>query len=434
MKSMIVIASIAVSSLAYANDAKLKPGIKHPEVSKTVVSDAGVKLDFQSISVSQVIGLVYMEALKQAYVIDPAVLRDERLVSFRFDASKGDLRAFWLTFLDSLDFKIETRTGVDYLTVKKPLEDKQQALDFYVYRPQYRQVSYLVGLLTPLFTTGGFTVNRSVKAPAGAKSPANNAPTGSAAATIDQDSDTLVFQGTPEELNKLKKVLPQVDVPAGEVVVKAIVYEVTTGNTDGSAFALALNVLGGKFGITIAGASQLANSVSIRSTSIESAFSALAGDNRFKAISKPHLRVKSGAQAHLTVGQDVPTLGAVSYPQGAGQPVQSVEYRSSGVILNVSPVVRESSVDMTIEQQISDFAKTETGVSNSPTLTKRQLSTSVSVTDGELILIGGLTQEKNTDSHSGLSFLPAILHSKSNAVSSTELLLVLQISRVGAGF
>ncbi|MBR7791675.1 type II secretory pathway protein [Undibacterium sp. FT147W] len=396
----------------------------------TSTNEAAIKFDFQSVNVAQIISLVYLEALKQPYVIDPAVLRDERLVSFRFDASTGDLKTFWQNFLDSLEISIESRHGVDYVTVKKPVQTTAPALDVLVYHPRYRQVSYLTGLLTPLFTAGSFTVNRTVRAPVSAKSSPSDAPPGSAAAMIDQDSDTLVFQGTQDELAKLNKILPQVDTATGEVVVKAVVYEVTTGNSEGSAFGLALNVLGGKLGLSIGGGSTLADSVSIKSASIDSAFSALSGDTRFKAISTPQVRVKSGAQARFTVGQDVPTLGAVTYSQNGSQPVQSVEYRSSGVILSLSPTVRESTVDMTIDQQISDFAKTETGVNNSPTLTKRQLSTTVSISDGELVLIGGLTQDKNTDTHSGLPFLPQFLHSKNNTGSRTEILLLLQVSKI----
>ncbi|WP_230419202.1 type II secretion system protein GspD [Undibacterium griseum] len=412
----------------YANAAVPLP--KAPKAMAIPPIESTVKFDFQSVNVAQIISLVYLEALKQPYVIDPAVLRDERLVSFRFDASKGDLRTFWENFLDSLDFKIELRHGVDYVTSKKPAQTASPNFDVLIYHPKYRQVSYLVGLLTPIFTTGNFTVNRTVHAPANAKNSTTDAPPGSAAASIDQDSDTLVFQGTQDELAKLNRILPQVDTATGEVVVKAVVYEVTTGNSEGSAFGLALNVLGGKLGLSIGGASTLANSVSIKSASIDSAFSALSGDTRFKAISTPQIRVKSGAQARFTVGQDVPTLGAVTYSQNGSQPVQSVEYRSSGVILNLSPTVRESTVDMTIDQQISDFAKTETGVNNSPTLTKRQLSTTVSIADGELVLIGGLTQDKDTNTHSGLPFLPQLLHSKSNTGSRTEILLLLQVSRI----
>lgn len=389
-----------------------------------------VKFDFQSVNVAQVISLVYLEALKQPYVIDPSVLKDDRLVSFRFDTGSGNLKYFWREFVDSLGFQIETRNGVDYLFLKKAPEEIKPVTEVFVYRPQYRQVSYLTGLLTPLFTSGTFTVNRPVHASVGAKNPPNSAAPGSAAASIDQDSDTLVFQGTSEEVSKLKKIIPLVDVATGEVVVKLVVYEVTTGKTEGSAFGLALNLLGGRFGLSIGNVNSLANSISIKSANIDAALSALSGDTRFNAISTPQLRVKSGTQARLTVGQDVPTLGAVTYPQNGGQPVQSVEYRSSGVILDLLPVVRESTVDMTIDQQISDFAKTQTGVNNSPTLTKRQLSTTVSVADGELVLIGGLTQDKNTDVHSGMSFLPKLFHTKSNDDSRTEIILMIQVTKV----
>lgn len=311
-----------------------------------------IKFDFQAVSVSHVIGLVYMEALKQPYVIDPAVLKDDRMVSFRFDASNGDLRAFWRLFMDSLGYAIVSQNSVDFVTTKKTEEKHELEREIFFYRMKYRSLSYLVELLSPIFKSGSFAVNRSVRAPVGDKIAAgvnSPVPAGSAASIIDQDSDMMIFQGSREDVEKIKKILPQVDVAVGEVVVKAVVYEVTTSQTDGTAFSLALGLLGGKLGISIGGASELSNAITFKTGGIDAAFSALAGDSRFKAVSTPRLRVKSGAQARLTVGQDVPTLGAINYPQNGGQSSQSVEYRSSGVILSLSPVVRESAVDMTID-------------------------------------------------------------------------------------
>lgn len=120
----------------------------------------------------------------------------------------------------------------------------------------------------------------------------------------------------------------------------------------------------------------------------------------------------------------------MTIPQGGSQAVQSVDYRSSGVILGLSPTVRDEGVELLVEQQISDFARTETGVNNSPTLTKRSLTTTVNAGDGELIVLGGLTQEKNSSSSSGLSFLPSFMRSDSRDDSRTELLLLLQVDRV----
>src|SRR5450830_1162211 len=109
--------------------ALLPPMMSGPKSGRTA------KFDFQAASVPQVIQLVYMEALNQPYVIDPAILKDERVVSFRFDASKGDLRTFWRSFMDSLGFTVSTREGVDFLAPKKTEEAKPEpAKDFYVYR------------------------------------------------------------------------------------------------------------------------------------------------------------------------------------------------------------------------------------------------------------------------------------------------------------
>ncbi|MCD4500155.1 type II secretion system protein GspD [Chromobacterium vaccinii] len=390
------------------------------------------KFDFQGVSVAQVIALLYGEVLKQPYVLDPKVLSDQRLVSFRFDASKGELRIFLRAFLDSLGFVIKTRSGVDFVTAR-PVEQKGPMLEVYIYHPQYRSTGYLTDLLTPLFSAGGFTSNRSVRASTGDKIPAGavTPPQGSAAALIDQDSDTLIFQGTAVEIERLRKTLPQVDTAGGEVAVKAVVYEVSTGNTDGTAFSLALNLLGGKLGVSVGSdVATLNNAVTFKAANFEMALSALAGDSRFKVVSTPRVRVKSGGSARLTVGQDVPTLSSVTYPQGGGNAVQLVEYRSSGVILNLSPVVRGATVDMTVDQQISDFAKTETGVNSSPTLTKRALTTTVSAADGELIVLGGLTTDKDSQGTSGLSFLPKFMRTSSQSSNRTEVLLLLQATKI----
>jgi type II secretory pathway component GspD/PulD (secretin) len=411
----------------------LTAGVRQP-------ADIGkpVKVDLSGISVAQAVSVVYSEILRQPYVIDPAVLKDDRAVSFRFDAAKGDIRAFWRDFLDSMGIDVTVRSGVDYVAVKKVVEHKatEPERQPFIYRTKHRSVAYLVEMLSPLFQSGGFALNRSVRAPVGDKINIGGGgasapiPTASAAALIDQDSDTLIFQGTDKEIAALEALLPQVDVAAGEVVIKAVVYEVTTGQSDGSAFSLAANVLGGKLGVSLGSPAQLANAVTFRSTTFEVAVSALAADSRFKAVSTPRVRVKSGQQARLVVGADVPTLGAVTVPQGGAQPVQSVDYRSSGVILSLSPTVRESSVEVVVDQQISDFARTETGVNNSPTLTKRSLSTTVTARDDELIVLGGLTQDKTSKSASGLSILPKFMRTSSDTDTRTEILLLLHVSKL----
>jgi type II secretory pathway component GspD/PulD (secretin) len=239
-----------------------------------------------------------------------------------------------------------------------------------------------------------------------------------------------VFNGTEAEITKLQKILPQVDIPSGEVVVRGVVYEVQTGRNDGSAFSLAASILGGKLGVKFGPVIPFDSMLSFQAGDIQTVISALANDSRFKIVSSPSLRVRSGAQGKFVVGQDVPVLGALSFPQGAGQAVQSVQYQSSGVIFEITPKVRGASVDVDLSQQMSSFVQTTSGVNNSPTLTKRQLETSITVADGDLVVLGGLTEDKDTASSNGLSFLPAFMRARSDARSKTEILLVLQLTKI----
>ena len=387
-----------------------------------------VRFDFKSVNVAQVIQLIYGEVLVTPYVLDPEVLNDARAVSFRYSSEKGDVRTFVKTFLDSLGYTAVNKNGIDLIT-KHQVEPKQEPvieLDSFVYRPRYRDVNYLSRLLAPLFR-GAFSVNRAV-ASTGAK-PDKPVTEGSAAAMVDQNGDVLVFTGTGKEVDQLKKLLPQVDFQLGEVVVRGVVYEVTMSDKDGSAFGLFASLLGGKLSAGVGAAESIGAFLRFKNTALDAVYSVVSQDSRFKVMSSPSLRIRSGSEGTFSVGQDVPVLGSVSYPSN-GLAVQSVTYRSSGVLFNIMPTVRESVIDLNIDQQLSNFAQTTTGVNSSPTLTKRALKTSVGMQDGDLIVLGGLTENKESSSHDGPSFLPRFLHTTGKENSRSEILLVLQVQRI----
>ncbi|QOY94739.1 hypothetical protein IM543_02150 [Massilia sp. UMI-21] len=228
----------------------------------------------------------------------------------------------------------------------------------------------------------------------------------------------------------LKKLLSQVDTAVGDVLVRGVLYEVQTTNNDGSAFSLALNLLGGKLGLSFGSIGNSNTShISFRSTTIDAVLSSLSTDSRFTVKSTPTLRVQSGQSGRFTVGEDVPVLGAESYPS-SGAAVQSVEYRSSGLIFELLPVVHENSVDLQVLQQMSSFVSTNTGVNNSPTLIKRELKTSLSVADGELVVIGGLTEDKAATVRTSPGWLPKLSLNKTRDKNKTEMVLVLQLNKL----
>ena len=108
------------------------------------------------------------------------------------------------------------------------------------------------------------------------------------------------------------------------------------------------------------------------------------------------------------------------------KPVQSIEYCSSGVIFNIKPNIRQNIIELFINQQLSNFVKTDTGVNDSPTLIKRDIVTEVAVSDGDMIVLGGLAETKNSSASSGFS----LFGSKTKENSKTDIVVILQVKKV----
>ncbi|MFM2466667.1 type II secretory pathway protein [Paraburkholderia sp. RL17-368-BIF-A] len=382
------------------------------------------------MNVAQVIDLIYADMLEGQYVIAPEVLADTRVVSFRFDRTKGDIREGMADFLNSLGFAVVTKAGVDYVFKRKDDDVKSPKKQVFVYTPKYRTADYLARLVQPL-VSGQFTMNRSIAAPAGSRAH-SDAPLTSAAAMIDQSSDTMVFSGTENEIAVLKSVLPQVDTKPGEVAIRAWVYEVSTENDKTTGFQLAASILGGRLGITLGAGTvdQNANALRIHTGFLDAAIAALDSDSRFHVVTSPNLRVASGKHGRLNVGQSVPVVGSVSYPASNGSPVQSVAYEDAGVIFDVLPTVKDDVIDTDVTVEISDFQRTSTGVNNSPTKNTRKSETSMTLRDGEVVVMGGLSQGKDSTVRSGIRWLPSFMDGINAVRGSSDIVLVLQVSKI----
>lgn len=403
-----------------------------PFVQSSILSDANSsKLDFQRAKVSMIVDAVYHDVLKGHYVLSPEILMDERIVSFRFNGPsvRGDLERM----LEMLGYQIRRENNVDLIGPKDKDElqihsSENSDFDVFVYRPNFRSVDYLVTVLSPFFKNNGrFMSDGAISAVEGAKV-TSSVPSTSAAALVDKSSDVLIYEGMPDNIKKLKRYLSQVDVRSGEVVIRGYVFEVQDTKDDGSAFRLAASTISDKLSLAIGPSSSLDNFLSFKSGNLSTVVSALATDSHFNVVSAPELRVKSGSEGSFQVGQDVPVLSTVSY-QG-DTPVQSIEYKSSGIIFKCKPIVFGSSTDLTITQTLSNFIATTSGVTGSPTLTKRDITTTLQLKDGEVVLIGGLGEDKSSDSTDGFSFLPKWTHSNTKSKTKTQIIMILQLKVV----
>lgn len=385
------------------------------------------------VKVSDLARIVYGEILEENFILEADLLKDETAISSGLrNLTKKTVDQAFRNILHQQGFRAEKINGVTFIRKRNGQED----FEIFFYRPKYRPSHYLVDLTSSFFREGAFSTRRAVQSvamsPPSGKSDKKSDSGTSAQSAIDKEPDTLIFRGPQKEIAQLQKLLALIDQPQGEIIVKGMVYEVSTKKSDGSAFGLALNLLGGRVGVVAGLSKNIGNAVTLHnagSIGIDALASMLATDSRFKVVSSPNLRVKSGSVAHFSAGSDVPILGAVQIDRN-GNPVQSVEYKPSGVILDIRPEVREKQIDLNVKQQLSSFVATTTGVNNSPTLLKREISTDITAQHDDVIVLGGLTEEKASDDRNGLSFIPSWLHSASEDASKTEILLVLQVQKI----
>ena len=251
----------------------------------------------------------------------------------------------------------------------------------------------------------------------------------SASGNFSRSGDVLVYRGTKSDIKLVKQLLPKIDIVTDEILVTGYVVEVSTTKQDGNGLSFIANLFDSKLGIQVN--SHFNETTGNLITFSSGSFNALAElfnkDSHFKVISSPQLRVKNGSSASFSVGSDVPVLGSTTYQDG--RPIQSIEYRPSGVLFNIGAEIRQNTIDLTIQQQLSNFVKTETGINDSPTLIKRDVNTQVSIKDKEIILLGGLAETKNSDNSTSFTLLP-FLKSKGNDDSRTDIVVILYVEKI----
>ena len=86
--------------------------------------------------------------------------------------------------------------------------------------------------------------------------------------------------------------------------------------------------------------------------------------------------------------------------------LQTVQYRKTGILLSIKPVVySDDRVDIELRQEVSEALPIGDSNISSPAIFNRSYSTSLSLKDGSAILIAGLMSQRQTNGNSGVPFL-----------------------------
>jgi general secretion pathway protein D len=256
----------------------------------------------------------------------------------------------------------------------------------------------------------------------------------------DEVNNALVIMATPRDYRAVEAALRKLDIVPLQVLIEATIAEVTLNDTlrygvqwflskEGHGLTLS-EIATGAVSSAFPGFSYLYSGRS----NLRTVLNALESVTDVKVISSPQLMVLDNQTAHLQVGDQVPVAvqQSVSVTNPDAPTVNTIEFRDTGVILNVTPRVNAGGlVTMEIEQEVSDVTNTVTSGIDSPTISQRSIKSTVAVQSGDTIALGGLISDSKTATQSGIPFLmdiPILGHlfrTDSFTDSRTELLVLI---------
>lgn len=258
----------------------------------------------------------------------------------------------------------------------------------------------------------------------------------------DEIKNSLVITATADEYKRVKQVLYRIDTEGIQILLEATIAEVTLNDnlkfgvrwylknrqstlTDGTALLPA--VLPSSVAAAAAGFQYFLNG-----TNLQVVMNALSAVTNVSVVSSPSLMVAENKRATLQVGNEVPIITQQQQSTTAVSAiVNSVSYRSTGVILAITPRLSDDGkVFLEIEQEVSDAVSTTSSTTTgSPTIQQRRVKTTVSVNDGETIVLAGLMQDKSTRDREQIPLLGTIpiignaFKTKNDTIERTELLI-----------
>ncbi|MEA2779752.1 MAG: ral secretion pathway protein, partial [Rhodospirillaceae bacterium] len=255
----------------------------------------------------------------------------------------------------------------------------------------------------------------------------------------DDKNNALVILTTPSQYRLVESALRQLDNVPPQVLIEATIAEVSLNDQlkyglewffrDGQSNFTFSSVPTGAVSAAFPGFSYLLNSLHVQVV-----LNALTRITDVKVISSPQLMVVDNAPARLQVGDQVPIAvqSAVSVVNPDAPIVNSIQYRDTGVILEVVPRVNTNGlVALQIVQEVSDVVPTTTSRLDSPTIQQRQIESSVTVQSGQTVALGGLIRDSRSNSIIGIPilsdipFVGGLFKTRDNSIKRTELLVLL---------
>jgi general secretion pathway protein D len=250
---------------------------------------------------------------------------------------------------------------------------------------------------------------------------------GSYGVQAEPNLNALILTAPPTVMRNMRSVIARLDVRRAQVLVEAIIIEVTGNQAD-------------EWGLELRGAGALAGGTSfptesypggllntyqnnldeglstlpgsgltlgfIRGGSLRALLHALESDSSVNVLSTPSLVAMDNVAAEIKIGKGIPfPIGEYATTGGVNTvtPFITVEYRDVGLSLKVTPQITSGeAIQLQIVQKVDSVGPL---VMDLPTTFNREVATQVMIDDGDILVLGGLIQTEDRKSISRVPYL-----------------------------
>ncbi len=246
--------------------------------------------------------------------------------------------------------------------------------------------------------------------------------------TPDVVNNSLLIYASEENYRIIEGALRQIDRPQLQVAFDATIAEVTlndsltygvqfflkstnvgappdTGSAVSTLSSAANTATGALLGRVLPGFNLLIGS----EASPQAVIDALHTVTDVKVLSNPSLVVVDNGVATLQVGDQVPiTTGAATVLSANNAVVNTINYQNTGIILRVVPrVSANNTVRLDVEQEISSVSASSVNLNGAltPTISERKVKSTLTVADGQTVLLAGLISENQSKTRNGIPVL-----------------------------
>jgi general secretion pathway protein D len=262
--------------------------------------------------------------------------------------------------------------------------------------------------------------------------------------------NSLLVLATPEIQDAVINIIEDLDRPGRQVMITAVLAEVELGDEFefGLRFGQGINPANGNNAVVINGAGNNSSmfeaildpvfgntfATSILNFGVDATviLQALDQVTNTRILQQPRIFTSDNKEAKFFDGKDVPfQTAAESGGATGGNVISSFEQIAVGIGVNVRPrITREKNVAMEIEILLSNVDSTAAGSpGDNPTIKRRQTNTTVTVKNGQTIVLSGIrTESEGTTKRKvpllgDIPFLDLLFSSESEASVVSELVV-----------